>query len=119
MTGFNYAKMVEWIKHAKYLSRKDFEIFTVCDHSLRLWLRVACTYILFLQQSDYENAIKYGEMVKQSNGYHAGGLVNLGACAMAADDLNKAREMFESALDWDPSNVEALFNLGNNSNKSE
>lgn len=51
-------------------------------------------------------------MVKHSDGYNAGGLVNLGACAMTAGDFNKAREYFETALDWDPSNHEALYNLG-------
>lgn len=69
------------------------------------------SFIYYLQ-GDFESAEKYGEIVKISDGYNAGGFVNLGACALARGNLDQARNYFMSALECDPSSIEALYNLG-------
>ncbi|XP_017786261.1 PREDICTED: intraflagellar transport protein 88 homolog [Nicrophorus vespilloides] len=69
------------------------------------------SFIYYLQ-GDFDNAEKYGEIVKNSDGYNAGGFVNLGACAFGKGNYDQARNYFVSALDCDPSSVEALYNLG-------
>lgn len=51
-------------------------------------------------------------MVKNADGYNVGGFVNLGACAMAKNDLDQAKAHFMNALECDPSHFEALYNLG-------
>lgn len=43
--------------------------------------------------------------------------MNLGVCALSKGDLKKAKQFFETALDCDPSHVEALYNLGNINSK--
>lgn len=56
--------------------------------------------------------MKYGEIVKNGDGYNVGGFVNLGACAMTQGQLEQAKSYFLSALECDPSHFESLYNLG-------
>ncbi|KAI4470503.1 intraflagellar transport protein 88 [Holotrichia oblita] len=56
------------------------------------------SFIYYLQ-GDYDNAEKYGEIVKHSDGYNAGGFVNLGACAMARSLTLKQLGHYEAALE--------------------
>ncbi|XP_018320966.1 intraflagellar transport protein 88 homolog isoform X2 [Agrilus planipennis] len=67
---------------------------------------------IYYMQGDLKNAEKYGEIVKKLDGFNAGGFINLGACAMAKNQLDQAKNYFISALECDPSSFEALYNLG-------
>ncbi|KAJ8973762.1 hypothetical protein NQ317_017564 [Molorchus minor] len=51
-------------------------------------------------QGDYENAIKYGEIVKITNAKSANGYVNYGACLMAKGHLEEAITCFQKALEY-------------------
>lgn len=46
------------------------------------------------------------------DGYNASGSVNMGACAMARNQLEEAKSYFINALELDPACVEATYNLG-------
>ncbi|KAK5640651.1 hypothetical protein RI129_011462 [Pyrocoelia pectoralis] len=67
---------------------------------------------IYFQQKDYDNAEKYGQIVKSIDNYNAAGFVHLGACFMVKNELEQAKSYFMSALDLDPSCFEALYNLG-------
>lgn len=56
--------------------------------------------------------MKYGEIVKDSDGYNVSGFVNLGACVMSMGQLDQAKTYLLSALECDPSHFESLYNLG-------
>ncbi|KAI4470504.1 intraflagellar transport protein 88 [Holotrichia oblita] len=69
------------------------------------------SFIYYLQ-GDYDNAEKYGEIVKHSDGYNAGGFVNLGACAMARSDSEAAAETYQQLLGLVPADATTLQKLG-------
>lgn len=46
------------------------------------------------------------------DGYNASGSVNMGACAMARNQLEEAKSYFINALELDPACIEATYNLG-------
>lgn len=64
------------------------------------------------KQGDYENAIRYGEVVKKTDAKNADGYVNYGASLMAKGLLDDAAECFQKALEYNPTHFEAIFNLG-------
>lgn len=64
------------------------------------------------QQGDYDNAIRYGEMIKISNAKSSDGYVNYGASLMAKGILDAAIECFKKALEFTPTHFEAIYNLG-------
>jgi intraflagellar transport protein 88 len=65
-----------------------------------------------LQQGDIDEAEKWGDKARQTDSYNAGAFVNLGSCAFARGEFDKARDLFLCSLENDSSCVEALYNLG-------
>ncbi|KAF4530273.1 hypothetical protein B566_EDAN007314 [Ephemera danica] len=63
-------------------------------------------------QGEVDDAEQWAEKAKATDSYNAGAFVNLGCCAYAKGEFEKARDLFLCALENDSSCVEALFNLG-------
>ena len=51
-------------------------------------------------------------MAKDSDSYNAAAFVNLGNCSFQKGDVEKAKELYNVALENDASCVEALYNQG-------
>ncbi|KAK0182361.1 hypothetical protein PV327_000510 [Microctonus hyperodae] len=69
------------------------------------------SFIYFLQ-GDYEQAERCGESARKADSYNSAAYVNLSACAIKKNELDRARELLLCALDSDASHVQALYNLG-------
>lgn len=65
-----------------------------------------------LQQGDLASAEEWAEKARQADAYNSDAFVNLGSCAFAHGEFDKARAYFSCALENDPSCFGALFNLG-------
>ncbi|XP_065350191.1 intraflagellar transport protein 88 homolog isoform X2 [Cloeon dipterum] len=69
------------------------------------------SFIAYLQ-GDVAGAEEWAEKARQADSYNADAFVNLGSCAFAHGEFDKARSFFMCALENDPSCFCALFNLG-------
>ncbi|XP_074034344.1 intraflagellar transport protein 88-like protein nompB isoform X4 [Leptinotarsa decemlineata] len=81
------------------------------DSNIAINAAVNLSFIYYLQ-GDYDNAVKYGEVVEKANAKSADGFVNYGASLMAKGNLDEAILCFQKALECDPTFFEAIFNLG-------
>lgn len=76
----------------------------------------SCIYenilIVGFKQGDYEQAERCGESARKADSYNSAAYVNLSACAIKKNELDRARELLLCALDSDASHVQALYNLG-------
>ncbi|XP_056633007.1 intraflagellar transport protein 88 homolog [Diorhabda sublineata] len=72
---------------------------------------VNLSFIYYLQ-GDYDNALRYAEVVEKHNAQSPEGYVNYGACLMAKGDLAGAIDCFQKSLNYVPTFFEAIFNLG-------
>ena len=62
-------------------------------------------------QGDNDAAENYAELAKDTDSYNAAAFVNLANCSFEKGDVEKARELYNVALENDASCVEALYNL--------
>ncbi|CAG9821542.1 unnamed protein product [Phaedon cochleariae] len=81
------------------------------DSIIAINAAVNLSFIYYLQ-GDYDNALKYGEVVEKTNAKSAEGYVNYGASLMVKGKLGEAESCFQKALKIDPTFFEAIFNLG-------
>ena len=69
-------------------------------------------HILFFQESEQNQAEKYGQLALKADRYNPSALVNMGNLFFQRRDYEKARQHYQDALNNDSSCVEALYNLG-------
>ena len=63
---------------------------------------------------EIDEAEKLAEQANIADGYNAAAYVNLGNCSFSKEEYEKARDLYNLALENDSSCTEALYNLGIN-----
>ncbi|CAH1961917.1 unnamed protein product [Acanthoscelides obtectus] len=81
------------------------------DSNIVVSAAVNLSFIYYLQ-GDYDNALKYAEIVKKVDVKDANAYVNYGACLLEKGQLDEAVSAFEKALEYEPTHFEAIYNLG-------
>ncbi|KAJ8956024.1 hypothetical protein NQ318_006300 [Aromia moschata] len=104
-------KAVMFLKQKELLEAIDTLKAFEKDSVIAINAAINLSFIYYLQ-GDYDNAIKYGEVVKTTNAKNPDGYVNYGACLMVKGQLDEAVSCFQKALEYDPTHFKAIFNLG-------
>lgn len=86
-----------------------FQIFTKFSYNI---FRLEFKHNINSQRGEYDHAEKYSEAAKNADNFNTAAYVNLSACSIVKNELDKAKGYLSTALETDANHVQALYNLG-------
>ena len=103
-------KALNYLKYKKYREAIDgLKAFEKKDKALRARAATNLAYLYFLE-GDYDSGEKYADMSVETHRYNAKALVNKGNFLYVRGDWEKARQVYQEAINVEADCVEGLYN---------